>query len=213
MTSSVVGHSDKGTRVRVMGFGRRLGAMIIDAVIVAFVSYALAFALGFVGLTINMFQPTDGEAMQPIILIATLLFSILYYVGSWAVRGATVGKTVLGMTIVNSHGGKISWGQAFLRYVGYVVSAAIFGLGFLWIAFDRRRQGLHDKIAGTFVATVDDDVPPGTTVEFVPIDPGHGWIWAVIWAIVAITGPVGLIIGWIVMGPTLSRIIMNLLGR
>jgi uncharacterized RDD family membrane protein YckC len=37
------------------------------------------------------------------------------------------------------------------RYLGYYVSTLVIGLGFLWIAFDARKQGWHDKIAGTVV--------------------------------------------------------------
>ncbi len=42
-------------------------------------------------------------------------------------------------------------GQLVLRYLGYYVSAIPFGLGFLWVAFDPRKQGWHDKIARTVV--------------------------------------------------------------
>ena len=44
-----------------------------------------------------------------------------------------------------------SKGQLILRYVGYYLSAIVVGLGFIWVAFDARKQGWHDKIANTVV--------------------------------------------------------------
>lgn len=80
------------------------------------------------------------------------LISWAYYViftGAW---GATLGKMALGVKVVNRDLQKIGYGTAFLREViGKIVSSLIFLLGFLWIAFDPKKQGWHDKIAGTYV--------------------------------------------------------------
>jgi uncharacterized RDD family membrane protein YckC len=48
-------------------------------------------------------------------------------------------------------GGKPTSGQWLIRYVGYFVSSIPFGLGLFWVAFDARKQGWHDKMAGTVV--------------------------------------------------------------
>jgi uncharacterized RDD family membrane protein YckC len=37
------------------------------------------------------------------------------------------------------------------RYVGYIISTIPLCLGFLWVGFDSKKQGWHDKIAGTVV--------------------------------------------------------------
>ena len=55
------------------------------------------------------------------------------------------------LQVVSADGTPISFGIAFLRAVGYLVSGALFNLGFIWVAFDKRKQGWHDKIAGTVV--------------------------------------------------------------
>ncbi len=79
-----------------------------------------------------------------------LLLNLVYYVILTA-RGATLGKKVFGLKVVKKDGTLPGLGRALLRQtVGYFVSS-IFGLGFLWIAFDPQRQGWHDKIAGTYV--------------------------------------------------------------
>jgi uncharacterized RDD family membrane protein YckC len=47
----------------------------------------------------------------------------------------------------------MTFGLAFLRWVGYLISTLAIYLGFLWIAFDRKARGWHDIIAGTVVVT------------------------------------------------------------
>ncbi len=69
----------------------------------------------------------------------------------WVYKSATPGKMLTKLTIVDAKTGKKpTLVQFLLRYVGYFVSS-IFLLGFIWVAFDKRKQGWHDKIAGTVV--------------------------------------------------------------
>ena len=80
------------------------------------------------------------------------LFCIFYYVYFWGARGATPGKSLLGLTVVTESGETpIGYGRALLRLVGYAASSLLLGLGFLLIAFSPDRRGLHDRIAGTRV--------------------------------------------------------------
>jgi uncharacterized RDD family membrane protein YckC len=70
----------------------------------------------------------------------------------WKFRKATPGKMLVRAKIVNARTlGAASTGQLIGRMAAYVVSVIPFCLGFLWIAFDRRKQGWHDKLAGTAV--------------------------------------------------------------
>lgn len=48
-------------------------------------------------------------------------------------------------------GGKPSKGQLVGRYFAYILSGLPLGLGFFWIAWDKRKQGWHDKLSGTVV--------------------------------------------------------------
>lgn len=71
---------------------------------------------------------------------------------------ATPGKMLLRMKVVNAKTeGRMSDLQVFLRSFGYLLSAAFFGLGFFWIAFNKRRRGWHDYLAGTVV--IDQPLP------------------------------------------------------
>jgi uncharacterized RDD family membrane protein YckC len=54
--------------------------------------------------------------------------------------------------VIRTDGGDIGYGRALLREtLGKFVSALIFGIGYLMVAFDARKQGLHDRIADTYV--------------------------------------------------------------
>jgi uncharacterized RDD family membrane protein YckC len=77
----------------------------------------------------------------------TILFYFTYFHGT---TGRTPGKMLLGLQVVSADGTMITFGTAFLRTVGYFISF-IYLLGFIWAAFDKRKQGWHDKIAGTVV--------------------------------------------------------------
>jgi uncharacterized RDD family membrane protein YckC len=85
-------------------------------------------------------------------LAAVLVFAIqlLYHAILWSRRGGTFGQLILGIQVRSEvDGSRISFGRACLRYFGYIVSVWILYLGFIWVAFDPRKQGWHDKIAGT----------------------------------------------------------------
>jgi uncharacterized RDD family membrane protein YckC len=76
----------------------------------------------------------------------------------WKFRGATPGKMAISAKIVDaSTGGPPSTGQLVGRYFGYIVSILPLGLGLVWVGFDRRKQGFHDKLANTMVIHDDDD--------------------------------------------------------
>ena len=84
-------------------------------------------------------------------LIGSTIFAMIYFLFFWSVAGFTPGKAFLGLRIVQSDGQRMGLGRAFVRLLAYWISALLFFLGFAWIIVDNRRQGWHDKIAGTIV--------------------------------------------------------------
>ena len=84
-----------------------------------------------------------------VIAVGTLLF--------WRYQGVTPGKIAIAARIVDAKtGGSPSTARLVVRLFAYIVSALALCLGFLWIAFDRRKQAWHDKIAGTVVIPDDE---------------------------------------------------------
>jgi len=76
--------------------------------------------------------------------IAVILF--------WIYRSATPGKMIFSLKIVDVVSNeKPSNLQVIVRYFAYIISGVPLFLGFVWVAFDKKKQGWHDKIAGTAV--------------------------------------------------------------
>ena len=152
--------------VQFAGHGARLGAYILDAILVGLVTSvlllvvmlpligALAGAVGSDGeVDSGDFGALGASAGFFIVGVVVIgVFSLLYFPFFWARGGATPGMKVAGIRVVNDRdGSRIGWGAALLRLVGFWVSGAVFYLGFIWILIDSRRRGWHDLLAGTCV--------------------------------------------------------------
>lgn len=93
---------------------------------------------------------SGGTAAALGYLLAVPVVFIAYCAGFWTLLGRTPGMMLLGLRVVALDGGPPGGRRSLIRVLAYWISA-IFFLGFAWIAVDRRNQGFHDKIAGTFV--------------------------------------------------------------
>lgn len=142
------------------GFASRAIAFVLDIVamsLAGLVAIALLQALlGFFTLYGLLGQRvTQSDLFHAIVAVAVALvgaaIAIGYPVGFWVLLGQTPGKMLMGLRIVRSNGKPLTIRYALLRYVGYWVSAIPLGLGFLWVLVDDRREGWHDKLAGTCV--------------------------------------------------------------
>jgi uncharacterized RDD family membrane protein YckC len=93
-----------------------------------------------------------GPHVDPLTVQIGTLWSPLVVVGFWIAKGATPGKMICGLRIVDSRTGRHPTPWQFVgRYLLQFLSAACAGLGYLWIAIDARNQAWHDKIVGTVV--------------------------------------------------------------
>lgn len=84
-------------------------------------------------------------------LILPFLVPPLYFSIFWSLGGQTPAQYAMGLRVVRLDGKRMSFGRALLRYIGYYASLLPLGLGYLWVLWDNRRQGFHDKLAGTVV--------------------------------------------------------------
>lgn len=191
--------------ITVIGFGRRLAAILLDALLLGVLGMFVAFAIGMVGVFVDMYTPNRPLPLSSLIVICTLVFSVAYYVVAWSRTGQTIGKTMLGIKIVGTDGKPLSGGQAFLRFIGYLVSGIVFALGFIWVLFDRKRQGWHDKISGSYVVDVDAVFGDTDAVTWEPSDPKPSIFWIVIWILLAIGLPVGAVTSILTMGPFVGK--------
>ena len=137
------------------GFWSRSLAFLIDLLCLNLTS-AFLISLGILILGRNkdllLSAPLD---LALILFIPTylylLLVNLLYFTIFHATTGQTLGKLLCGLKVVNFDGGELGYGQSFLRFSGYLLSALPLGLGFIWAALDPRKLTWHDRLAGTYV--------------------------------------------------------------
>ena len=151
---SGIARADLGA-LRTAGFWRRAVALLVDlAIVLALVAsggmlVALAVQIG------GWFSSPPEVALEwleesarrfLLVLIALCYFTL--FVGC---RGQTPGKMLLRLRIIRVTGEEVGYGRAFVRWIGQILSLLPLGIGFLMVALSRKKQGLHDKLAGTYV--------------------------------------------------------------
>jgi uncharacterized RDD family membrane protein YckC len=133
------------------GVVSRGSAFAIDAlaaVVVCTVGFQVTLAI-LATVNVTSFS-AGGDAKALGFVLAVPMFFALYCAGFWALVGRTPGMMLLGVRVVKANGDPPGVRRSIIRAFGYWVSAVLL-LGFAWIALDRRSQGFHDKLAGTFV--------------------------------------------------------------
>ncbi|MBV8379783.1 MAG: RDD family protein [Paucibacter sp.] len=149
--------------LRYVGFWARVVAALVDTVVVLVPLVPLLYLVyGSTYFTTAAAQLRD--ALQGIIPAAdapspgqndwlvSLAVLAAICIPFWLRKQATPGKMLIGARVVDARtGGPISARQAVIRVLGYFVSTIPLGLGLLWVGIDKRKQGWHDKLAGTLV--------------------------------------------------------------
>lgn len=139
------------------GFWRRFMAFVIDNIALAIVMVPFGDVILNADIHLDTADPVHLQQQLIQILgsagmLTMTAISAAMIIGFWIFRAATPGKMLVNAHIVDANTFRpASNARLAVRYVGYFISSAAFGLGFLWIAFDKRKQGWHDKLAGTVV--------------------------------------------------------------
>jgi uncharacterized RDD family membrane protein YckC len=150
--------------MRYAGFWRRAAAHVIDfaladaaiPLIVENILFGSMYAVYFVLTRIHHAElKSYDDAFDPVLeqvvsCVVALAVGLPYYIWSTYRYRATLGKKALKIQVVRmADGGPITLTQSWLRCLGYVVSYATLGCGFLMAAFHPQKRCLHDLIAGT----------------------------------------------------------------
>jgi uncharacterized RDD family membrane protein YckC len=134
------------------GFWVRFAGLFIDGLIFFVVQLILGAlftsttteVVGGVTITVR-----TGSSIPTVII---LILELAYFGWFWTNRGASLGQQAVGIRVVDSVTfGPLKPSQAVLRYIGYLISGIPLLLGFLWAAWDPKKQGWMDKLAGTQV--------------------------------------------------------------
>lgn len=133
------------------GFWMRLVATMIDAFIVFVLQFLLGSLLALAGVAAAGQQASAGNIAFLVQLFGFVL-SFVYYVVFTGYGGQTPGKMALRIKVIRRDGSPLSYGRAAFREVpAKFISGIIFGIGYLMVAFDEQKQGLHDRMADTYV--------------------------------------------------------------
>ncbi len=167
------------------GFWKRVAAYILDAIILWVPNMLIMKAMGGDAAQETMKQavmaaPGDlhvmitayeqfYSTMSTALIITTVLAWVYFALCESSPWQATVGKLALGIRVTDLQGNRISIPRALGRYPAKFLSTLILCIGFLMVGWTRRKQGLHDMIAGTLVLN-------GRASEFKPnpAAPGNG---------------------------------------
>jgi uncharacterized RDD family membrane protein YckC len=158
------------------GFWIRVGAYLIDYVILTIAGFIAMFLLG---LALGVFTgvPTVGSSIG--IFLAWLLFPWLYAaLFECGPRQATLGKQAVNVKVTDLEGNRISFGRATGRYFAEWINGITLGIGYVMTGFTAKRQALHDMIAGTVV--VRADLAPAAIAGAPPAPPVPAWQIALI---------------------------------
>ncbi len=129
------------------GFWVRLTAVLVDIILILLITIPLALLVYDQTVSIN--DPV-GLGLKGILIdwVLPAVCIILF----WVYKAATPGKMAVMTRIVDAETGGEPTSQQFItRYLAYLISFFPLFMGFIWIAFDKRKQGWHDKVAGTLV--------------------------------------------------------------
>jgi uncharacterized RDD family membrane protein YckC len=165
----------QAAEMRFAGFWRRMAVIFIDGAIVSAVLGAVLVAwilIEVFAFGLEFDDPLEGGSQEAQVdrqarreaniesyvsrrtgvagwTLAPVI--ILYNIGFWAWRGQTPAMVVLGIRLVRTDGSRIGFGKAVVHCLGVMLSSLVFFVGYVTIIWDKKKQGIHDKMSKTYV--------------------------------------------------------------
>ena len=141
-------------RYHYAGFWVRVGASLVDTLLMLLITTPLLILC--YGFDTYWQAAKNGDFLGIGEVIISWLLPIIVTIWFWLKMQATPGKILFSLKVLDEKTGQpISLTQSVIRYLGYIASTIALLLGFIWIAFDAKKQGWHDKMAGTVVVRDD----------------------------------------------------------
>lgn len=130
-------------RPRYAGFWIRFGARLIDGMLIFIVQLSLTLSVTALA--------GQNAILSAIMLILSVVGPVVYEVAMTIKYRATLGKLALGIRILRADGSPLTWSRVLGRHFAQLLSATILLIGYLMVAFDPRKQALHDRLCDTVV--------------------------------------------------------------
>ena len=123
-----------------------------------FYDFLLLLAIWFIASFIFhlVFRDTNAVYFRPLFQFYLLFVAGIYFIWFWTHGGQTLAMQTWKMRVVTSSGQRLTTRQAITRYLLAVIGITFFGFGIMWALFDRDRQYLHDRLAGTRIVNVEN---------------------------------------------------------
>lgn len=133
------------------GFWIRTIAYLVDTLAIFVISFVIGLVVGL-GSAGTGGDPAGGPATNLATGLAYLL-SFVYFIYFWSGSGGgrTPGMRLFGLKVLRTDGSDLTVLQAVVRLIGMIVASLPLLIGLIWVAFDKDKQGWHDKIASTYV--------------------------------------------------------------
>ena len=158
--------------VQYAGFWKRLGAYVIDMILLWGIIFLVSIIIGG-GVMGVMGSPTDFDSYRPdVATTGFALGTIFMLIALWLVmpwlyfaimesspKEGTLGKMAVGLHVTDLEGRRISFGRATARFFSKMLSGVILGIGYIMAGFTEKKQALHDMVAGTLVLSKRATVP------------------------------------------------------
>lgn len=146
-------------QVQYAGFWRRSLAFSLDLLLISIITSALLTSLFGYDRLMQLPQASQLSPQDWGVLLLEQLLPALWTIGFWLLWMATPGKLLLDSQVLDADSlQRARPRQLIMRYFGYILSILPLGLGFIWIAFNKRKQGWHDKLSNTVVILQDDSL-------------------------------------------------------
>ncbi len=138
---------DTDINVEYAGFWVRVLASILDGLLLLLITVPVQYA--FIG---DALWDPNSSGMSGVEIVMGYIFPFAYTLTFWCTMAATPAKRLLGLKIIDVNTGEpIRMSQGILRYIGYFCAYLPFFIGIMWVGWDARKQGWHDKMAQTAV--------------------------------------------------------------
>ena len=132
------------------GFGIRTLAYLVDAILLSFVGGAFPYLVISTSSTAPVNAGQQATASSGGSVLVSLIYFVIFW--SWIGGGRTLGMRLFKLRVVRERDwAPLSVWNAVVRWLGLWLSFALCFIGVIWVAFDQRHQGWHDKLARTLV--------------------------------------------------------------
>jgi uncharacterized RDD family membrane protein YckC len=131
------------------GLGRRLLSMLYEFLLLIAVLFIASFVFHLV------FRNTGSLLFRPGLQLYLLAVAGMYFTWFWTHGGQTLPMQTWKLRVISAGGDRVYLKQALARYLFAVIGIFFFGAGIVWALFDRDRQFLHDRLAGTRIVRLE----------------------------------------------------------